>query len=90
MINLPLVVFAGRADKRAWIDVESVSDFSKNGDAGRYPSPLDRSNVTRTETGHARYIFLRQVTLMAKPTQVGSQGMLEVHAPAFREPERKF
>lgn len=74
-----------REHSRQWaqeilrVDFERTSQSTQNCDAHGHVRALDRSDISRAETGTMCQLFLRQLPFVANTTQICSHDLIEIH-----------
>lgn len=72
-------------DKVAGVGLQCRRQFSKDSHAGRHARAFDRADIAQAETCEPGYIFLRQVPLVTKSSEIFRQNVLQIHAQGIME-----
>jgi len=77
-------------DKPTRIEFKGVCQFPKYGNARGNLGTFDRPDVAGTQAGPLCHIFLGQLPLVAEPTKICRQNVLQIHSEGIMKAERKF
>jgi hypothetical protein len=65
--------------KLSRVDPQRVCYLSKHCNARRNFAALDRANIARAQSGALGQLLLRQILIVAFPTQVSRHDLLKIH-----------